>query len=127
MRITVIRECACVCDRIQRCPSGWFWNAWLCRCEPKVLPRPCTRFPLYRQWDPFQIDVGMCKGDCHWKGRVATCRALTYETSMLPMPGGPAAARIIGDCGCSDCHVYPKYVMVTVGDYHVQKVQPSTP
>eukprot|EP00670_Eutreptiella_braarudii_P005908 CAMPEP_0174286362 /NCGR_PEP_ID=MMETSP0809-20121228/11570_1 /TAXON_ID=73025 ORGANISM="Eutreptiella gymnastica-like, Strain CCMP1594" /NCGR_SAMPLE_ID=MMETSP0809 /ASSEMBLY_ACC=CAM_ASM_000658 /LENGTH=452 /DNA_ID=CAMNT_0015382395 /DNA_START=46 /DNA_END=1404 /DNA_ORIENTATION=+ len=121
---TIIRECACVCDRIERCPYGMFWNAWHCRCERKEPLKPCTRFPLYRYLGDFGLDVGMCKGECHWKGSFAYCRPLTFETQSVPPAYGQvsAVARTIEDCGCSDCHVKAKYRLIKVDDGIVQKV-----
>uniref|UniRef100_A0A7S4D307 CTCK domain-containing protein n=1 Tax=Eutreptiella gymnastica TaxID=73025 RepID=A0A7S4D307_9EUGL len=121
--LSVVKECACVCDRIERCPEGWFWNAWHCRCEPKVLPNPCTRLSVYKHLGDFSVDVGMCRGDCHWKGGFAYCRPLTFETQTVTNPyGGAVSTRVIDDCGCSDCRVRAKYRLIKVDEDDVRKV-----
>ena len=123
-RLEVVRECGCACDRIEACPDGHFWNAWQCRCQRKVLQKPCTRGPLHRRLETgASVDVGVCRGECHWGGSIAACRALTFSTEAVAGLdyGAPVAMRI-DDCGCSDCHVKPHYRLIKVDEYSVQRV-----
>ena len=124
-KLRKIKECACVCDRIERCPEGYFWNAWHCRCEPKVAPKPCKRHSLYKRLEQFgaSVDVGACKGQCHWKGAPAVCRALTFEEQTVGTAyGKEVVVRAIDQCGCSDCRVKPRYRMVKIDERTVKKV-----
>ena len=111
-RLSVVRECACVCTRVERCPSGRFWNAWHCRCQPKARVKPCKRATRYTYWKALgtSLDVGACGGECEGKGVLAACQPLTFVARSVAADDGRAVSiRAIGDCGCSDCRVKPRY------------------
>ena len=111
-KVDVVTECGCTCDRTERCPEGEFWDARRCACQRKILLRPCARQPLSQQLLGSAFDVGTCRGECHWQGgAAAACRALTFSSAVADGVGSGALVpdRTVGDCGCSDCRVRPRY------------------
>ena len=95
------------------------------RCLSQVVPKPCKRFPVYQQIMGTSVDVGRCKGECHWKKGFAYCRPLTFETQTIAPSSGygkEVAVRTIDECGCSNCRVKARYRMIKIDSYNVRKV-----